>query len=120
MLSPLLASFALPAHAQDTAVQVDGDGDTPDDGDCDDTEACDGQDSEGLVDDDDPDVTGQSTWDADEDADSSGDAGASTAACDAPASGVADDKDGGCGCSTRSAPEGGGPLLGLLLRRRCR
>lgn len=55
MLSPLLASFALPAHAQDTAVQLDGDGDTPDDGDCDDTdpavnttatEICDGIDND--------------------------------------------------------------------------
>jgi MYXO-CTERM domain-containing protein len=70
---------------------VDGDGVN----DCDDTEECDGQDNDGdgLVDDDDPDVTGQSLWYADEDADSYGDAGASTVACDAPASGVADDKD---------------------------
>ncbi|HLF62215.1 MAG TPA: HYR domain-containing protein, partial [Saprospiraceae bacterium] len=74
------------------------------DDDCDDTdpnvnpnapEVCNGvdDDCDGLIDDDDPDVTGQSTWYADTDGDGYGDPGSTQLACDAPAGYVANDDD---------------------------
>ncbi|MBM4365045.1 MAG: putative metal-binding motif-containing protein [Deltaproteobacteria bacterium] len=110
-----------PATAADWYIDADSDGygsttsvlscDAPagtvaDDSDCDDTdidvnpgsrELCNGidDDCDGLVDDDDPgvDTATGSTWYADADGDSYGDASASTLACDAPAEHVAGDTD---------------------------
>ncbi len=73
-------------------------------GDCDDgdadvnpdaVEVCDGvdDDCDGLVDDDDPGVTGTSAWYADGDGDGYGDASVSLAACEAPTGFVADATD---------------------------
>ncbi len=75
----------------DEAFDSDGDGLA----DCFDTEVCDGldNDGDGLVDDDDPDVAGASNWYADSDGDTFGDPGAVTAACEAPATAVADATD---------------------------
>ena len=74
------------------------------DDDCDDTnilvhpdaqEVCNGidDDCDGLVDDDDPSIAGQSTWFADADGDGFGDAGSSVPACNAPTGFVANDDD---------------------------
>ena len=82
---------------------ADGDG-YPACEDCDDSnrqindggiEVCDGEDNDcdGLYDDDDPSITGQSTWYEDGDNDSYGDARSSTDACDQPSGWVGNDDD---------------------------
>ena len=87
----------------DDKVDADGDG-FPEGCDCNDndpninpdaTEVCDGVDNNcnGLVDDDDPGVTGQSTWYADTDGDGFGDPNVSVLACGQPANYVADNTD---------------------------
>ncbi len=80
------------------------DGYVDDDTDCDDgdasvnpgsSETCDDVDNDcdGLVDDDDSDVSGQTSWYLDADGDSYGDAGDSVTSCDAPTGYVEDDSD---------------------------
>ncbi len=82
---------------------------TPD-GDCDDSDAainpaaaevCDGEDNDcdGDIDDDDSSITGQSTWYADDDGDTYGNAADTTLACEQPSGHVSNDDD----CNDRSA-----------------
>ena len=92
----------------DATVQVDAcsqpSGFVTDDTDCDDgqtainpaaTEVCNGEDDDcdGLTDDDDPSVTGQTTWYDDADGDGYGDASTSADACEQPSGTVTDDSD---------------------------
>jgi hypothetical protein len=94
--------------ARDTDACAQPTGHVDDDRDCDDRDAainpgaselCNGfdDDCDGLVDDDDPGVSGLSTWYADVDADGYGDATAALVACFQPSGYVADDSD----CSDR-------------------
>ena len=86
------------------ATDLDGDGYSEANGDCDDTddtvypgapEPCDGVDNDcdGLIDFQDPDVTGSTIWYFDGDDDGYGDADVATAACDPPEGYVANDLD---------------------------
>ncbi len=87
-----------------TAACTQPTGTVADDSDCDDGdgavnpaagELCNGidDDCDGLLDEDDPDITGTSTWYADLDGDGYGDAGSATIACSQPTGTVADDSD---------------------------
>ena len=90
------------SDAQIACSQPSGHG--ADDTDCDDGDAainpgagelCNGvdDDCDGLLDEDDPDITGTSTWYTDGDGDGFGDAGSTTVACSQPSGTVADDSD---------------------------
>ena len=87
-----------------TSACVQPSGYVADSSDCDDsdasqypgaTETCNGEDDDcdGLVDDDDPDTTGATTWYADADGDGYGDTASAASACSAPSGYVADDTD---------------------------
>ncbi len=94
--------FGDPATSTESCEQPSGF--TSDDSDCDDestdvhpeaTEICDSVDNDcdGYIDDDDPDVSGPSTWYADDDFDGFGDPANSTESCEQPSGFISDDSD---------------------------